>query len=57
MWAIATDAKNTIRDAILTFAQTLTRVSLIYRTEPTTKMWKTEKLIVIKQMFVEQNVS
>jgi len=57
MWAIATDAKNTIRDAILTCAQTLTRVSLIYRTEPTTKKWKTEKLIVIKEMFIEQNVS
>jgi len=31
---------NTIRDAILTCAQKLTRVSLIYRTEPTTKKWK-----------------
>jgi len=57
MRAIATDANNTIRDAILTCAQTLTRVSLIYRTEPTTKKWKTEKLIVIKEMFIEQNVS
>ena len=28
----------------LTCAQKLTRVSLIYRTEPTTKKWKTEKL-------------
>ena len=28
---------NTIRDAILTGAQKLTQVSLIYRTEPTTK--------------------
>jgi len=27
---------DTIRDAILTCAQKLTRVSLIYRTEPTT---------------------
>jgi len=34
---------DTIRDAILTCAQKLTRVSLIYRTEPTTKKWKTEK--------------
>ena len=30
---------NTIRDAILTGAQKLTQVSLIYRTEPTTKKW------------------
>jgi len=35
---------DTIRDAILTCAQKLTRVSLIYRTEPTTKKWKTEKV-------------
>jgi len=33
-----------IQDAILTCAQKLTRVSLIYCTEPTTKKWKTEKL-------------
>jgi len=32
-----------IRGAILTCAQKPTRVSLIYRTEPTTKKWKTEK--------------
>jgi len=31
---------DTIRDAILTCNQKLTRVSLIYRTEPTTKKWK-----------------
>jgi len=30
------------RDAILTCSQTLTRVSFIYHTEPTTKKWKTE---------------
>ena len=35
---------NTIRDAILTCARKPTRVSLIYRTETTTKKWKTEKL-------------
>jgi len=35
---------DTLRDAILTCAQKLTRVSLIYRTEPTTKRWKTVKL-------------
>jgi len=35
---------DTIRDTILTCAQKLTRVSLIYHTEPTTEKWKTEKL-------------
>ena len=35
---------DTIRDAILTCARKPTRVSLIYRTEPTTKKCKTEKL-------------
>jgi len=35
---------DTIRDAILTCAQKPTWVSLIYRTETTTKKWKTEKL-------------
>jgi len=30
---------DTIRDAILTRAPKPTRVSLIYRTEPTTKKW------------------
>ena len=35
---------DTIRDAILTCARKPTRVSLIYRTEPTTKKWKTEKV-------------
>jgi len=34
---------DTTRDAILTCAQKRTRVSLIYRTEPTTEKWKTEK--------------
>jgi len=34
---------DTIRDAILTCARKPTRVSLIYRTEPTTKKCKTEK--------------
>ena len=32
-----------LRDAILTCAQKLTWVGLIYRTEPTTETWKTEK--------------
>ena len=31
---------DTMRDAILTCARKLTRVSLIYRTEPTSKKWK-----------------
>jgi len=35
---------DTIRDAILTCARKPTRVSFIYRTEPTTKNCKTEKL-------------
>ena len=35
---------DTIRDAVLTSAQKVTPVSLIYRMEPTTKKWKTEKL-------------
>jgi len=34
---------DTIRDAVFTCAQKLTRVSLIYRTEPTTKKWKNRK--------------
>ena len=37
---------DTIRDAILTCARKPTRVSLIYRTESTTKKCKTEKLSV-----------
>ena len=35
---------NTIRDAISTCAQKLTKVSLVYCMEPTTKKWKKEKL-------------
>ena len=35
---------DTIRDAILTCTRKPTRVSLIYRTKPTTKKCKTEKL-------------
>jgi len=41
---------DTIRDAILTCARKPTRVSLIYRTEPTTKKCKTEKLKVKRDM-------
>jgi len=37
-------ACDTIRDAILTCARERTWVGLIYRTEPTTKKRKTEKL-------------
>jgi len=32
------------RDAILTCAQKLTQVSLMYHTEPKAKQWKKEKL-------------
>jgi len=35
------DEYDTIRDVILTCAQKPTRVSLIYRTERSTKKWKT----------------
>ena len=35
---------DTIRDAVLKCAQKPTQVTLIYRTEPTTKKWKTAKL-------------
>jgi len=43
-WAISTRIRyDTIRDAILTCAEKLTRGSLIYRTEPKTKKWKTDK--------------
>jgi len=38
------DSNYTTRDAILTCAQKLTWVSLIYQTEPKTKKWRTEKL-------------
>jgi len=40
----AHSVNDTIRDAILTCARKPTRVSLIYRTETTTKRCKTEKL-------------
>jgi len=39
-----TEHTDTIRGAILTCAQKLTQVSLIYRTEPKTKKRKKEKL-------------
>jgi len=38
-----------IRRAILTCAQTLTRVSLIYRTEPTTEQWENRKKLKSKK--------
>ena len=41
--AVAITTYDTIRDAILTRAQKPTRVSLIYRAEPTTKKRKTKK--------------
>jgi len=45
---------DTIRDAILTCARKPTRVGLIYRTEPTTKNCKTEKL-QSKNRYVRSN--
>ena len=48
---------DTIRDAFLTCAQKPTRVSLIYRTESTTKKWKTEKLKSKKRICSEVSVS
>ena len=44
-FTINTIRYDTIRDAIFTCARKPTRVSLIYRTETTTKNRKTEKLI------------
>jgi len=41
---------DTIRDAILTCARKPTRVSLIYRTEPTTKKCKTEKTDMLRSI-------
>ena len=42
--------KDTIRDVILTCDRRRTRVSLIYRTEPTTRNCKTEKLKIKTDM-------
>ena len=48
---------DTIRDAILTCAQKPTWVSLIYRTEPTAKKCKTEKLKRKKRICSEVTVT
>ena len=48
---------DTIRHAILTWARKPTWVSLIYRTEPTTKMCKTEKLKTKKRICSEVTVN
>ena len=48
---------DTIRDAILTCVQKLTRVSLIYRTKPTTKKYKTEKLKSKERIWSEVSVN
>ena len=45
---------STIRDAILTCAQKPTRVSLVYRTELTTKKLKTEKLKSKKNRYAQK---
>ena len=47
---------DTIRDAILTCARKPTQVSLIYRTETTTKKWKREKLKSNKRICSEVSV-
>ena len=52
-----TDRHDTMRDAILTCNQRLTWVSLIYRTVPTTKQWKTEKLKSKKWMCWQVSVN
>ena len=44
----AASLSDTIRDAILRCNQKLTRVSLIYRTEPTSKKWKNRKKLQVK---------
>jgi len=49
--------RDAIRDVILTRAQKLTWVSLIYRTEPTTKKWKTEKVKSKKRICSEVSVN
>jgi len=48
---------NTIRDAILTCARKPTRVSLIYRTKPTSKKCKNRKTKSRKQMCSEITVN
>ena len=48
---------DTIRDAILTCARQPTRVSLIYRTEPTTKKCKNRETKSIKQICSEITVN
>jgi len=48
---------DTIRDTILMCARKRTRVSLIYRKEPTTKKWKTEKLKSKKRICSEVSVN
>ena len=47
---------DTIRDAILTCAPKPTRVSLIYRTEPTTEKWKTEKKLKCKKTSMPRRI-
>jgi len=47
---------DTIRDAILTCAQKPTWVSLIYRTEPTTKKWKTEKKLKSEKTYMLRSI-
>jgi len=51
---IRTATIRTIRDAIVTCAQKLTRVSLIYHTEPTTKKWKNRKTKKVKNRYAQK---
>jgi len=48
---------DTTRGASLRCARKPTRVSLIYRTEPTSKKWKTEKLKSKKRICSEVSVN
>ena len=52
--AYVTIRYDTIRDAILTCARKPTRVSLIYRTEPTTKKCKTKKKLKSKNGYAQK---
>ena len=45
---------DTIRDAILTCARKPTRVSLIYRTEPTTKKCKNRKKLKVENRYAQK---
>ena len=52
----AVSLSDTIRDAILRCNQKLTRVSLIYRTEPTSKKWKNRKKLQVKMHMLRRGI-